>query len=112
MYVGSFVSYMASPERVSFACLAKGHQLEKPTTLVGDLPSLGQLRRVLTKDLRKKYADARARKNLPPLYIKDENGRVHGTKALAKSAIYPTRFCTDLFKLWQRDVAAADQMIQ
>ena len=84
------------------ALRAEGHQLEKPTTLIGDLPGMSSLTRILTKDKREKYRVQRERKNLPPMYIKTPDGKVHGTKHLKKSAEYPARFCNDVVKVWAR----------
>ena len=77
--------------------------MEKPTTLKGSLPSMGKLGRKLTKHFRDKYAAARAKKAHPPPYVKDAKGGVSGTKYLARSAIYPTRFCTSVADLWAKD---------
>ncbi|CAK8993882.1 unnamed protein product [Durusdinium trenchii] len=88
---------------ISTCKFMRGHQLEKATTLVGDLPGLKSLKRVITKKKREHYKKIRAKKNQPPMYIVTERG-VHGTRHLAKSAVYPTRFCTALAKLWLRDL--------
>lgn len=79
--------------------------MEKPTTLSGDLPSINKLGRILTKAKKKKYAMIRKKRGYQAPYIKDAEGKVHGTKELARSAIYPKAFCTAIFKLWKNDVA-------
>ena len=82
----------------------QGHFLEKPTTLKGDLPGMGGLERVMTRADKEKFAKVREkkiRKGAKPMYIKDPNSKkVHGTAELKKSAVYPTRFCTQIAKIW------------
>ncbi len=85
-------------------CSAKGHDLEKPTVLLGDLPFMDTLKRVMSKEARLKYKQMRERRNLrrkvPKVYYVSKGGKVSGTKLLAMSATYPTRFANALVKLW------------
>ena len=81
--------------------------MEKPTALVGDLPSLNKLKRVLTKFYKDKFQEKREKSGKPLPYIKDKQGRVHGTPELAKSAIYPARFCNEVQRLWGQNFAEA-----
>ncbi|CAJ1379183.1 unnamed protein product [Effrenium voratum] len=86
--------------RVSTHMCFWGHQLEKATVLVGDLPNLSALHRRMTKGMRRKMQ--RAHKTHPPMWVRDARGKVHGAPRLAQSAVYPRRFCNDLALLWKR----------
>ncbi|CAK9060028.1 unnamed protein product [Durusdinium trenchii] len=101
-------------QRISAHLIFWGHVLEKPTTLVGDLEGMDQLQRTMTKDARRKFQKRRKKVLwLTPdhpnhanahhgMYVKDSKGKVHGTTLLAKSAIYPYRFCNDIARLWMQ----------
>ncbi|CAK9023582.1 unnamed protein product [Durusdinium trenchii] len=84
-----------------------GHQLEKATWLLGDLPTLNSLQRTLTMEKRHKYSEKRNNKKYEPMYVKGEDGTVHGLPALAKSAVYPKRFCNAIAKAWEKARSAA-----
>lgn len=62
------------------------------------------LKRVMSKEARLKYKQMRERRNLrrkvPKVYYVSKGGKVSGTKLLAMSATYPTRFANALVKLW------------
>ena len=75
--------------------------MEKPTTLIGDLPGMDQLARVLTRERRAHFAQIREKRDLPPMYVK-KNGKVSGTKHLKTSAEYPIRFCNKVAAIWIR----------
>ena len=91
--------------------MSEGHLMEKPTHLLGNLPSLHRMGRSLTRAAREEQRTIRERKiaklkltgQAPIFYVKTQDGKVHGTKALAKSAAYTTRFATALLKIWERD---------
>lgn len=79
--------------------------MEKPTTLMSDLPNAERLERKMTQQARDKYRAIRERKALrarhPKVYyVKHNNGTVSGTRHLQDSAIYPKRFCAAVVALW------------
>lgn len=79
--------------------------MEKPTSLMSDLPDAEKLERKMTQKSRDKYRAIRARKALhakrPKVYyVKHNNGTVSGTKHLQDSALYPKRFCTAVVAIW------------
>ena len=89
---------------------AWGHDLLKPTVLFGTLPTSCKIARRATKELRKKHRqlvekrNARKRalgKPVKEYYHRDKNGKFHGGKDLASSAVYPHSFIADVLKCWQ-----------
>lgn len=102
-FVLALISAFGLRRYLTYLCFF-GHDLEKPTTLVGDLPGLESLERKMTQSDRQKYRLQRQRKNLrlkkPKVYYTKKGGKVTGTKLLAASALYPTRFCSRLVMLW------------
>lgn len=90
---------------------AFGHDMLKHTQLWSCMPSLVGCVRQCTKKAQQKHKDRMERKaerlrrrgETPPEYWKKlPGGKYQGGKDLAKSAEYPQRFATALFKCWQR----------
>lgn len=81
--------------RVSLWLGTYGHDLPKPTHLVGNMPTLENMRRVCpTKG-------QRARKQFKKQYhYQNASGKVCGGKDLSSSACYPVRFCEALHLNW------------
>lgn len=88
-----------------------GHDLPKPTHLVGTLPDMGTLCKKMTKADRAKFRARlerrQAKRKIPrKYYIKEKKDgeqkkmSVHGCKDLAFSAHYPSGFAHAIFKLW------------
>lgn len=81
--------------------------MEKPATLMGDLPELHLMYRKMDAASREKYRAIRERKNQrlkggPKVFYIKKNGGVTGTSLLSQAAIYPTRFCSALVKIWKK----------
>lgn len=86
-----------------------GHDLLKPTHLFGNLP-LSKVARKATakvKEAHRARMKAKAKKakangkTEKKYYVQKEDGSSHGCKALAETAVYPSRFVTALFRAWQ-----------
>ena len=61
--------------------MTKGHPMEKPTHLAGDLPGLSTFHKTLPKKMRDKFRQRRAKRRTPcKPYVKGPGGRVTGTK--------------------------------
>lgn len=78
--------------------------MEKPTTLMGDLPTIRCLQRTLTRVLRNKFKKTRKqlrkKLGLKKPYIVSKSGKVHGTKELSDSAVYTNKFCNSVIAAW------------
>lgn len=91
---------------------AWGHDLLKPTVLFSTLPTLSKIARRATKELRKKHRELIAKRNarkrargqpVKEYYHRDKNGKFHGGKDLASSAVYPHSFIKAVFQCWQEN---------
>lgn len=91
---------------------AWGHDLLKPTVLFSTLPTLSKIARPATKELRKKHRELIAKRNarkrargqpVKEYYHRDKNGKFHGGKDLASSAVYPHSFIKAVFQCWQEN---------
>ena len=91
-----------------------GHPLLKGTHLLSTLPTLVSIVRQATKKLKDKHREMVERRKrkaralglpVPEFYHQDGNGKFHGGKDLASSAIYPQRFVSAVFKCWLKDRA-------
>lgn len=95
---------------VSTALGCFGHDLEKPTRLLTDVPGAEALARTVNKEQRKKIAlrleKRNAKRSKPRVYYEvTSNGQkktVTGSKDLAKSAAYPAVFSQAVLKVWRK----------
>lgn len=87
--------------RVSLWMGSYGHDLPKPTHLLGNMPTLQQMRhgiasRTPSNGMRK------PRTCKKQYHYKNAQGKVCGGRDLASSAAYPARFCVALRMCWYR----------
>ena len=88
-----------------------GHDLLKGTHLLSTLPTLTDVENRATAAAVQKHRDRIEKKNqrlvmsgkeIPEYYKRDANGKFHGCKDLATSAVYPLRFVRKVYFLWRK----------
>lgn len=84
----------------------EGHDLEKPTYLLSDLPSLGCLERRITAEdrgmIHRRLQKRNQKRAKPRVYYVKKGLTVTGCKDLGLSAAYPSLFSRAVVKAWQR----------
>lgn len=83
-----------------------GHDMEKGTHLMSNLPGLHKLYRRMNKaeklKLKLRFAKRQSKRAVKKVYTqKDRNGKVCGGKNLQESAAYPGQFCRAVMKIWE-----------
>ncbi|CAE8602990.1 unnamed protein product, partial [Polarella glacialis] len=98
-------------ELIALLSLVCGHDMDKVTHLLGDLPTLGLMQRRMTKNVKNKLKEKRAKRKAnmksnkaKVYYVADKTmGKVSGGRDLPASAYYTTSFCNALYKCWLHD---------
>lgn len=94
-----------------------GHDLQKPTHLLCNMPTTTRLARTMTKSMRKKIKarlKKRNKKRSEPLHYHKKISRPDGTqgwqgsKALPLSAAYTKKFCEALLEAWTKQWFSPD----
>ena len=79
-----------------------GHDLQKTTHLLGNMPGLENLQRTMTAADKKRLAAKNDKRKNKRIYYTIKNKKVSGGKDLHKTSVYTRRFADALFAQWRR----------